>query len=101
MAAINKGVDYIVDLTIFYGAFIALSLFWLHERTRDYALLIEKIEIVETNNEYLKRKLSKVTEEFDRYKDVERNHSRLFELERRLNDLQSNSNNLDKHLLKI
>ena len=78
-----------------------MSLFWLHERTRDYALLIKKIKIVETNNQYLRRKLSKVTEEFDRYKDVERNHTRLFELERRLNELQSNFNNLDKHLLKI
>ena len=38
-AAIEKGVDYAIDLVVFYGAFIALSLFWLHERARDQALL--------------------------------------------------------------
>ena len=38
-AAVEKGLDYFIDLAVFYGAFIALSLWWTHERIRDYAIL--------------------------------------------------------------
>ena len=49
-AAVRKGLDYLVDLGIFYFGFIALSIFWLHERTRDYNILIKRIEVIERNN---------------------------------------------------
>ena len=49
-AAISKGVDYLIDLSIFYCGFIALSLFWLHERTRDFNILIGRIEAQEAIN---------------------------------------------------
>ena len=49
-AAVHKGFDYLIDISIFYVGFIALSIFWLHERTRDYHLFIKKIETIEDIN---------------------------------------------------
>ena len=59
-AAIHKGIDYFVDLTVFYTGFIALSLFWLHERTRDYNKLISQIEKLENTNTKLEKDLAMV-----------------------------------------
>ena len=62
-AAIDKGIDYTIDITIFYGAFIALSIFWLHERTRDTKALLDRISSVEESNGDLEARLDEIRQE--------------------------------------
>ena len=59
-----KGLDYLIDITIFYAGFIGLSLFWLHERTRDYNNLLKKIEWQENSNQKLEQELTAINTDF-------------------------------------
>ena len=51
---IDKGIDWLVDITVFKAGFIALSLFWLHERTRDYNAFVKHMGDLEVSNQGLK-----------------------------------------------
>ena len=97
----RKGLDYLVDLGIFYFGFIALSIFWLHERTRDYNILIKRIEVIERNNQELESYLSKLNAKFELTRlneTVEGNDDRQRVLRDRVQSLQSSINLIDKYL---
>ena len=98
-AAVEKGLDYLVDLSIFYAGFIALSIFWLHERTRDHLKLIQHIESVEKDNGELDEYLNEVRNEFQMHlHKVEENQEMLGALRERVKDLQENIRIIDKYL---
>ena len=95
----EKGLDYLVDLSIFYAGFIALSIFWLHERTRDHLKLVRHIESVEKENANLEGYLAEVTNEFQMHlHKVEENQEKLGALRERVKDLQAKIGIIDKYL---